>query len=160
MLTEHTRTAEEAFHVRQTQRYIDRTTDRLSDLIVELQRISSGLDRVPSPGRTSYSAVAADVHTAVAGWHMNTHIEQITLSAAEADMERVKARPVDPSEEFQRGFEEGDLFANAERDRAKGYTLRPEQAAALERYDPDFADRLENGAYRRDPVDRGLERRT
>jgi hypothetical protein len=150
MPTEHTRTAEEKWHVELTQRYINRTADELADLVTTLRRISAALGRVPSPGRASYSAVAADVHHAVAVWHMNTHLEQITLSAADADMERVKARPVDPSEEFQRGFEEGELVANAERDRAKGYTLRPEQAAAIARYDPDFADRLENGAYRRD----------
>lgn len=50
---------------------------------------------------------------------------------------------------YQRGFSDGEAVNDAQRDAALGYELRPEQAAVAAKFDAEFADRLENGAYER-----------
>jgi hypothetical protein len=86
-------------------------------------------------------------------------------SALSDVLDRLEAKTDDAA--WRAGYAEGELVADAARDAALGYTLRPEQAAALARaeeglrtappsarpvervakYDPEFADRLANGAY-------------
>jgi hypothetical protein len=62
----------------------------------------------------------------------------------------VVASPSERTDAYQAGFRDGEAANDAARDKALGYELRPEQAAALKAYDPEFADRLANGAYDRD----------
>jgi hypothetical protein len=84
-----TRTVEQ-FEVQSLHRYFARAATMLRELAEEIERTERGLDRIGQPGYNSYSQIAADVQHAVATWHMNAHLEQIPLAAADADMARVK----------------------------------------------------------------------
>lgn len=86
------RTTEQQFSVGHLHRHLNRLALSLSDLAEEVDRIDRSVDRVPSPGYASYSERAADVLHAIAVWHMNAHLEQITLYAAQADMNRVEGK--------------------------------------------------------------------
>jgi len=77
-------------HRADARRYLARTANNLRALAEEMELVSTNLNRVGQPGRPTYSEVAGDALHAFASWHMNAHLEQITMAAADADIARAK----------------------------------------------------------------------
>jgi hypothetical protein len=82
-------TAEE-FNARWLAQAIEKRASRLRDLADRLDRCAEDVSRIGNPGYATYAADAAEVQNEVAWGVANLHLEQLTTTAADADVARIK----------------------------------------------------------------------